>query len=214
MKQALFASALSALAMSGAYAQTAPTRIGILGGVNFADFGGDTTQMFDARFGSLSGITLVKPLSRSLSLEVNGLFSMKGATLEEELGVVTFKNSYIEAPILLRYEFPTTGTVKPHLAAGVSVGYQISCSVSGSGGGISTSLDCDDLENDPDLGFGRFNRFEAAGVIGGGIDFISATRTFTLGARYSLGLTDLAAARGVTNRVIALYAGLSIPLGR
>ena len=56
--------------------------------------------------------------------------------------------------------------------------------------------------------------FDVGIVAGAGVDFKSGSTTYTIGARYTFGLTDLTDQANLRNRALQLFAGVAIPLTR
>jgi hypothetical protein len=206
---------LAIAARLDAQATGEPLRIGVIGGLNLAKFGGeDTADNLENRVGLLGGLSLTKARPGALGFEIDGLYSMKGAKSSGAASEATFKLDYLEVPLLLRYDFPVAGTIRPHLAVGPSVALRVGCSAEGRSGGVTVSLDCDDAG---DESFGSDLRtFDAGIVVGGGVDFTAGRNTLTLGARYSYGLLSISGGDDINtkNRVISLFAGFAIPLSR
>lgn len=206
---AALAAILCLPAMAGA--QSASPRVGVMGGLNIATLGGDDAEDVKIRTGLLAGVSYVANLSGPWAIEMDGLFSMKGAKGNDEGTSIALKLNYIEVPLLLRYNMASSGNATPHLAAGVSLAYQASCNVEGTDSGVTVSFDCDEFSEESGS---EFKSFDAGVVVGGGIDFKSGTRTFTIGARYTFGLMDVADDAKLQNRAFQLYAGVAIPLRR
>lgn len=190
---------------------TPPIRVGLLGGVNFSTFGGDDADNVKTRTGLLAGATLVKPFRSGLGLEIDALYSMKGANGDEGGASLVSKIDYIEVPVMLRYDASTTGTVIPHFGAGVSLAYQTRCTVEESSGGVTASVKCSTLEEQSNI---TFKKFDVGIVAGAGLDFKSGSTTYTIGARYNFGLTDLTDDSNLRNRAFQLFAGVAIPINR
>ncbi|QJR36675.1 porin family protein [Gemmatimonas groenlandica] len=209
LSAAVLAAGIAIPAFASAQSTAAP-RIGVIGGVNLAKVGGDDVDEAGTRTGLLAGVSLTKPLSGAFSLELNGLFSQKGAKDLEEGTNAALKLNYLEVPILLRYDVKTTGGVHPHFSGGVSLGYQTGCKISASDGGVSGEVSCSLLEGEDGT---DVKKFDVGLVAGAGLNFALANnRMFTVGARYNYGLSDLFEDASVQNRAIQLYAGFSIPL--
>lgn len=182
----------------------APIRFGIMAGASASTIGGSDAEDAERRTGFLAGLYLVKPLSGSLALRPEVLWSQKGAgTTVTEAGTAIdaeLKLSYVDVPVLLQFEPATTSTIRPHLYAGPSFGFKADCSLEVTIGDVTDESDCD---SDFDL-----KSFDMGGVIGGGIGFPLGTVSATIGARYQHGFSDIAKDAKVNNRVISLYASL------
>lgn len=185
-----------------------PARLGVIGGVNIAKIGGDSDfDDADNRVGLLFGASVVKPFSRYFSLEVEALYSMKGFTISELSDDFTFKLNYLELPVLARFEMANSSAATPHLYAGPALGIRVGCGAKAEG----ISVDCEELEDGLDV---KIKSIDLGLMLGAGVDVPMGKNTFTVGLRYTLGLTALLSEDDSKNRAIGLYAGFGIPLGR
>lgn len=198
---------------AGAQSANPNARIGVMGGVNLAKFSVEDPDDADLsnRVGLLAGLSYARPRPGSFGFEMDLLFSAKGAKSVDGSDELTFKLNYLEVPVLLRYDFATTGGVRPHLAAGPSLALRTGCSAEGSSGGVSASVDCDALEEELDV---KFKSVDVGATVGGGLDFAVGRNTFTVGARYTLGLVSIVEDETSKNRALSLFAGISMPLRR
>lgn len=190
---------------------SAQARMGLLAGVNFASLSGDDAAETQTRTGPVLGAALLMPLGGSLGLEINGLYSVRGAKASEDGIAVGLKLSYLEVPVLLRYTISGSDQVRPYLSGGVSMGLQTSCKVEANDSFIDVDMNCSLFKEETGV---EFTKFDALLVVGGGLDFAVGTNTLTLGARYNYGLTDIVSEGSASNRGITLMAGFSIPLAR
>ncbi len=188
-------------------------RIGVMGGINLATLRGDDVEDAKNRVGLLGGLSYVRNWGGAAGLEMDVLYSAKGAKVVDGSEEFTFKLDYLEIPVLLRYDFPSTSAIRPHLAVGPSFAFRTSCGGEGKSSGTSVSIDCDELQDSFDV---KFKSFDLGATVGGGLDFAMGRNTFTVGARYTLGLVNVADAddSDTKNGAIALFAGISMPLRR
>jgi len=205
--------ASSTLPVSTTSAQSAPLRLGLLGGVNVATVRTDIDGLFTPgnRVGGLFGVQFIAPLGGMVSLEVDGLYSMKGATLGTSLVNATARFDYLEFPVLLRLDLAKASSISPFIVAGPSFAVRVSCNF-GVKVFITVSTDCDRVDNVFDARLTK--TFDAGAVIGGGLAFAIGKNSVSLSARYTYGLRDLADIGAIRNRAISLLGGISIPLGR
>lgn len=202
-----------ALGLSGAAAaagaQTAPaapTRLGLLAGVNFARVAGnDTEDDVGTRTGFVGGAYLTLGLTPTVSFRPELLYSMKGAKATGvDAGEV--KLDYLLLPVLLQVDVPTTSAVRPHFYAGPTLGYRVGCTLTAEG----ATIDCDELDEFEDAA--AFKRFDLGVMLGGGLGFAVGGRTATIGARYDFGLSKIATDADVMNRVLSVYASVEFPM--
>jgi hypothetical protein len=166
------------------YAQAQEREFGVKAGPSFAVLAldeGDGSD-YDRRIGAGGGVFFVQPLVPYVSLQLEGLFSPRGAKLfDEELGQTsTLLLDYLDFPILARIEGPGLGAV--HLFGGPYVGIRVGATrqISASGGGVTSGFreDMDD----------EVERFESGVVAGGGVH---VGRRWLVDVRYSWGFTTV-----------------------
>ena len=192
------------------------TRVGVIAGLNVANFGGDDTpEDLKSRTALLGGLSLVRARPGALGFEIDALYSMKGAkstgVFEGVRSEAVFKLSYIELPLLARVEIPTAGGVRPHLVLGPSLALRVGCGAELSSRGASLTVKCEEFQESLDI---DLKSFDLGVTAGGGIDFAAGRHTFTVGARYTYGLISIAKNDDTKNRAIQLVLGLSMPLDR
>lgn len=208
-----------ALAVAGAplvaqvVARPAP-RVGIMAGVNIARLSGDDDEGVDNRTAFVGGVTLTLPFTPTVSFQPELLFAQKGAKVSESGFSAEVTLNYLEVPLLLRFDVPTTGaSVFPHVYAGPALGLKLSCDFEVSGGGVNASQSCASLadEDGEDV-----KSFDAGVVLGGGLGFDLGGRRLNIGARYNFGVYNIAPDGGgdTKNRAITIYGSLEFPMGR
>jgi len=140
------------------------------------------------------------PVSKDISVQTEALYSMKGCKVEMTDGSFTYKLNYLDFPVLFKYTFATSGSTKPFLFAGPSLGILMSAKgkleVVGMG---SEDGSIKPLYKSTDLGF----------VIGGGVNL---GQNASIDGRYSMGLSNIASSDlplGVTikNSALSLMVG-------
>lgn len=206
--------ALSLLAMAvaahTAMAQSATprARFEIMAGANFANLTNDTDDAnSDTRTGVVLGVGFIKPFSPNWSFQPELTYSMKGAKASDTEGELTAKLSYIEVPLLLRYDVATQNAVRPFVHAGPALALKVGCSFEVSDGTNTLSQSCDAFGTDAktfDLGF----------MFGGGLAFKQMDHVFSIGVRYNLGLLDLADDSHSKNRVLSVVGTFEWPWGK
>lgn len=215
----LFAFAL-VFVTGSAFAQTG-MRAGVKAGVDFANLGGDTEQLFetslDNKTGFSAGAFFGFDLQRMFRLQLEGQYVQKGAKATLGGNEYKVKLDYIEFMVPLTVLVPTQGSVTPRFYVGPAVGIEASCKFSGDFGGGSESLDCGSEEllqqgidaQTKSVDFGIF--------FGGGVDFGVGPGALTLDVLYNLGLSDINdvpdATESVKNQNIQIMAGYAFMLG-
>ena len=196
----------------GAFAQgipLAPSRptFGVMAGVNLAKVGGSDVFGADNRTGLLGGVFLTLHLTRSFGIQPEILYSQKGFSDNSDPNFdATVKMDYIDVPVLLRYDIPVVGPIRPFFVAGPAFGVQAKCAFEASGEGASASVDCDNLD-DSEIQFEK-KTFDLSGVFGAGLDFRVGGSTLMVGARYEHGFSDVVENAAVKNRTWSIVAGL------
>jgi hypothetical protein len=160
---------------------------GVKAGANFASLGGDDVPSdWGSRTGLVVGGLMTYSFTDMLALRPEVLYSQKGASFTESGVDVDFKADYLEVPVLLLVNVPMgANELRPTLHVGPSFGFEVGCKISGSDGGTSVDVDCDDMGLDErrklDLGLG----------LGGGLDIAFGAGTLMIEGRYTLGLQTL-----------------------
>lgn len=197
-----------------ATAQLAPTplpRLGVVVGVNSASV--TDADGLSSRTSYVGGLSMTWPLSGQVSFQPELLFTMKGAQETSSSGTGTLKLNYLEVPLLLRFDIPATGNVKPFVYAGPSVAVQTSCNIEGSSGGSTVSFSCEELAREAGAST-TFSRTDAGAIFGGGIAFDVNGRTLTVGARYESDFVKISSDSDSKNRVLTFIATIEWPFHR
>jgi hypothetical protein len=201
---------LVALAAVGtpALAQRKEYRFGPVVGINFARLGGQDVSDAGTRTSFVAGIFSRSRISGDLGLETQVLWSEQGAKGELDDDIEgTIKLSYIKIPVLFTIAVPTSNArITPRFYLGPTVGFRTRCKVTGTVGGISASLDCEDAGLDT-----KSTEFSVLGGVGVDLGPV------VLAARYDYGLSkidDSIVGLDVKNRVFSLTAAYGIALNR
>lgn len=193
-------------------------RMGIKGGVNFANIGGDNTDGLDGLTGFHLGGLVEIPVTERFAVQPEVLYSAQGAKREitRSFGDVSFKATgktkldYINIPILAKYYLVDGLAVE----AGPQVGFLVSAN-------SKSELDLNGI--DPDIANSIEQEFESGDIDISdqtqGIDFglaLGASYRLNMGvffgARYTLGLSNIHKDSGDfknQNNVFQLSAGYS-----
>lgn len=173
------------------FAQKLPVQFGLEGGVVIADVVGDDTGESKSRTSGFGGLTMIVQKPASVFGFQTGLQLVgKGSSINEDGINGSIRLRYLELPLMLRLSNPAGSSgIVPALTLGGTVGVRIGCSLAGSGGGVSATVDCDNR----DVGdFAEFQRFEAGLAIGGEVAIPSGQRLLIVPmVRYTRGLTSV-----------------------
>lgn len=229
----------AALYSNSLCAQRAPIQAGVLAGANLS-----SVSVLDAglaagegliderrRGGAQAAFYAVIPLTGRFSLQPELHYVQKGgkATVtlpidEEQLALfaddrmtVGLRLSYVELPLLGRFELGSLAGWRPFLVAGPSFALRVGCKVSTEIGPLSLSGSCDDDGALPDEEMATESsdpvRTTDVGAVGGiGLQGSLLGRSFSAQLRYTQGLRSIAREEipGVSpkNRGLALVLGL------
>jgi hypothetical protein len=178
---------------------------------------------------SLTGFTAGVGLNYSLSgdnflsVQPELLYTQKGFAAEGSFLVANFTGdyrlNYLELPLMVNVGFGSE-TFTFHLNAGPSIGYLLDGRIKGRGsilGFLGTNYNEKiNFTDEPSLT--RINDVEANRVefgmnFGGGLGFnFGNNSTIFIDGRYNLGFTEFDRNQNAKNRVIALTAGVRLPL--
>lgn len=194
---------------AAAPAQAQTRQVGIKAGVNAASLaveGADDDGEYNERkIGWLAGGFAVLPVTGPLAVQLEALFSQKGAQLsvDEPNLVFSLELDYLDFPILARFDAPATATTRLHVFAGPSLGYRMGARRKASSNQFDFAQgEIVNVEED-------IKRFDLGLVAGAGADI---GRRLVVDARYSWGLRnvnkDETAGSGMTHRVLSIMAGV------
>jgi hypothetical protein len=201
---AVLAAALSAPLHAQAVAQE-PIVIGIVGGLSSAKVvvsGGGASIALDGRTGIAAGATLAVPFG-AVWVEFGGVYVQKGFHAAEGSASSSLDLSYLEFPLLVRYDFGGSELI-PFVLGGAWVAAKANCRASVSSGGVLLAESCGSEVHAADYGV----------AVGAGI----ARGRLSASLRYAYGLGDIldGEAPGTTtrNRSFLLLAGYTFSGGR
>ena len=198
-----------AVAQTGIPMSRVGSRLEVMAGINSAKFNqGDP----DARTGLVAGVGLIKPLAPNWAFQPELTYSMKGAKGSEEGVTATIKLSYLELPLLLRFDVPTQAGVHPFFQAGPALALKLSCDFALTDGTNSLSDSCGTVSGDFESDDAK--TFDVGAMFGGGFAFKHMDHVVTIGLRYNVGLLDVFSDGGVKNRVLALVGSFEWPWGK
>jgi len=194
----------------------AQVEIGVIGSVNFATISGEDSAgeaiVSDRRtLYGLGGVLDVR-LNERWSLRTEPMYLQKGAQ-NVDGDNVSFKGEYLEVPLFLKLSLGS-GSARPYVMAGPSIGFRLSSELSVEDEGISGTFDADEVTESVDFGvdFGAGLSLRLNGV------------SFFVEGRYDLGVADVFTGGeiggqltddvNVFTRGLQAMAGITIPLGR
>lgn len=126
----VYAMVLCLVLGSAAAARAEGPTFGVKGGVNFANVNvsgdGSADVNFDRRTGGVGGVFVLFPVGTGpASLQIEGLFSQKGAKVDEDGFAGKLKLNYFDIPVLLRLSSGSTSSTSFHVFGGPSVGFRL-----------------------------------------------------------------------------------------
>ena len=188
MKRTITVIALAALAVTLGLTRpaAADVQFGLKVGGNLANLtGADADAITDTlktKVGFVGGVFLALNLGKTVTVQSEILYTMKGATYEyvelDETYSGKLYGDYIEIPLLLKVKFPLPG-IQPFIFAGPSVGFKLSEKITFEGETIEL----------PE-GESFFENNDYGAIFGAGLGL---GRKLHLDVRYSLGLKKVIA---------------------
>jgi hypothetical protein len=189
-----------------------------------------------SRRGSQFGVMAMLPVRGPFSLQGEVHYIQKGGGVDIRLGGLApdeipglpgegpenfslgFRTTYIEAPLLARLEFGTTGW-RPFVVAGPALAFRSSCKLITGVGTLRLAADCNQrglLAGDPDAlpedDEDPIRRTDVSGLIGGGLTGTFRGRMLSAQVRYARSLQSVFREElpGISprNRTISLLVGL------
>jgi hypothetical protein len=185
MKRLTFlVAALAALMITTLPAHAQKYYVGIIGGLNNADFNLEEYGIErDISHRSLFGIGGIFGLSLSkyFSIQLEPMYLQKGGVMTDNTPLLYLKSSYLELPVFLKVTPPSVNKkLQAYLLAGPSVGLLLSSEITGETGGLVFKGDVKDIQRKIELGL----------ALGGGISLTLGKGSLFVEARYTFGLTD------------------------
>lgn len=163
-----------------------------------------SSEEYSGRFGFGMGVILDRQINDQLDLHTEPMFLQKGTTIDVAGEEVAFKFSYLELPIMIRYNFQSSGNVTPYAMAGPSLGYLTGAKFE-TGGSEFEAKD-------------EFKSFDFGIGFGGGAKIPKDNLELFAEARYVLGLANVHdnESKGTTikNRGVHVVFGFTVPLKR
>lgn len=202
MKKILVIVAVVLISMS--YKAKSEVDLGGMLGANFASVNLESSENIKSENRSAIAIGLFTNFHANdfLSLQVTPMYIQKGGH-GDNLKFSEFTADYFEIPVLARGNF-NLGALNPYVLLGPSLGFRLNSTVTSDGADISDKLSSMDFS----LQFGGGLELK--------LESISLFSQFT----YAYGMTDLNGDGNIEfinklyTRGIAIFAGISVPLGK
>jgi hypothetical protein len=160
----------------------------------FSRFRGADKGDFDqTKVGIAAGGFVTWGFTPRFAVQPEVLLVQKGG--KNDLDEESFRISYIEVPVLLKYRIPAEGNGKlfsPHAYGGGALAFKIGCTAKS----LTTTTDCEAVGDD-------IESTDFSLVFGAGVDIGRAM----IDARYDLGLTKIEKEVDVKNGTFYLLAG-------
>ncbi|MFL5614114.1 MAG: porin family protein [Gemmatimonadaceae bacterium] len=183
--------------------------LGPFAGLNYTKFGGNDGGDSDSRTDFAIGGQIDYDFVGGALFRTGLIYSRRGAETSDAGTTVAIKLSYLEVPILVGYQFPTTSSVRPYFLGGLNAGFKTGCSFEGSNGSSTASIACDD----PNIG-ANMSSTDFALVGGAGLSLPIGLSSVRLDVRYAYGLTNVAKDADTKNRGFTFGLAYMIPMGR
>jgi hypothetical protein len=176
--------------------------IGIWAGVTAATIRGSDATGPTNIAGFSAGIFTQRRLAPHWALQPEVQYTQKGS---DEVAVsnsgsaysMHIRVSYVEVPVLLRFEASPVGAFTPFAVLGPEVAFKTGCGLVLTG--LAGDYTCASLPPAESVDYG--------GIAGAGVAFRIAGRTYGLSARYDLGLANAFANNEAKNRAFTVLLG-------
>lgn len=178
---------------------------GVMTGLNIANLSGkDVPSNATSKAGLLLGFAFQYYFTPIFSIEPEVLYSMRGATTFGSFKTEVITLNYIEFPVLVKYNFHLSpkDPVYANLFVGPSIALNVGAKDKINDNGYISTVDLRNSTKALDYGL----------VIGAGMDFDMNTSIFSVGTRYTFGLSSMNKAyvnRIWRNGVFAITIGYS-----
>lgn len=164
------------------------TGMGFKLGFGIADINTDDDtldEFLDSHVGFSGGAYLTYNLNRQFAIQPELLLVVKGTEKDLFLAWAKWVSTYLEVPVLLKFDAMPDGPVHPNLFAGPALGVLLSSSFEAKESIFDNSIDVDVTDGMKTADFSL--------VFGAGLDY----KHITIDARYTLGLTNTIDAKKV-----------------
>lgn len=177
-KSISFALALAALVPAAANAQTStnrPVTFGITAGVTLSDINASDSSTFTRLWGGVGGIFVGGSINPNLGLQVEALATQRGAADDSSTADATFRLTYLDVPVLLRFGPTSTNDTHFHVFTGPVAGFRLKADLKDNTSGASVDL----KENT--------NAFDFGWTAGAGVE----RGAWSADLRYTMGFTNI-----------------------
>ena len=197
MKKVLLLSLTLLLCASVAFSQ-----FGIKAGINLATAGGADKGDLKGKVGFAAGVSSKMGLIAGLSIQPEILYIQKGAMWENPFHKTTFNLTYIDIPVLVKFNLPVP-VLSPYIEGGLSYGILLSAKEKTEFTALAGSLPTEEVNIKDGMTKGDLSILVGIGVELAIID---------INARYIIGMTKLYkdSDAKIFNRGILLTAGLRL----
>jgi hypothetical protein len=151
--------------------------IGVKAGLNIATLNISDEDNEESRAGLVLGVTFMKPLRDRVGLQVEALYSQKGAKFSEDGFEDTIKLDYIEIPVLANFTAGSNDRMSFHVLAGPSFAFNTKAEIRSEFDGEEETVDIGDDVKGADVGF----------IIGAAVQ----SGQLIFDARYNFGLMNI-----------------------
>ncbi len=196
----------SLLALSVVSPASAQMRLGVKGGLNFADIADldeDVSASSESDF--VGGAFVMFGVSSRLRFQVEALYSKRSAALVSENTKGTLTQDFFEVPLILGVAL-MKGIINPRLYGGASASFESGCNVT-IDEGLEASGDCKSL-------FGADSEnTQWAAIAGLSLDVHLTVVSLLADVRYNYGLSSIVQDADATWRYWSVMVGASIGIG-
>ena len=202
------------LAAGSLAAQSGPAA-GAEVGYSRADLVGANADNVESKQGATTGVYLHFPVSRTVSIRPELLFSLRGGRTvvgiagTDGLAVIDLELAYLELPLLARLVWPR-GQVRPASFGGPSAAIRIGCDFLQITADTLRSTCGDQQESEVPLLVSGVRTWDLGWVAGAALELYLPRTTLSLQGRYTEGLRSvLETGIDLKNRGVALLFGLT-----
>ena len=125
---------LLSLLLLVAFPASAQASFAVKGGLNTTFFSGDDAVESDPRLGAVGGVQVRVPVTPTVSVQAEALYSQKGDQFENDLGFTeATRLSYVEVPVMVRLGVPLGEFLQGGVVVGGYAGFPVTSEVTTDG---------------------------------------------------------------------------------